>query len=279
MKVNFNIEKLDRLLNDFYKITGLTVSIWDSDINQLTYQPREHSEFCRIIKSAPKGAQRCTACDKELCEKCKEAKGVVSQKCHAGLIDTAFPIKFEQEILGYIMFGQVVGENKSSFEFDGKEICEELKLDFEALNAAYKKLSVNDTHTINSAANILIAATRYIWLSDLLKIDRSTIGADIDKYISENLSSEMSIPELCEKFNISKSKLYSLSEKNFGMTIGAYITKKRIDEAKHLLIATDKPIYEISGLVGIPDYNYFTKVFKKRTGSAPHKYRKSTFSS
>ena len=255
------------------------MSIWDSDMNQLTYQPKAHTEFCRLIKSTPKGAERCTSCDKELCEKCKEARGVVSHKCHAGLIDTAFPIKFDHEILGYIMFGQVVGENQSSFEHDGKETCEELRLDFDTLNDAYKRLSVNDTQTIHSAANILIAATRYIWLSDLLKIDRSTIAADIEKYISDNLSHEISISALCEKFNISKNKLYSLSEKNFGMTIGSYITKKRIDEAKHLLVATDKPIYEISGLVGIPDYNYFTKVFKKQTGSAPHKYRKSVFGS
>ncbi|MNY77182.1 DNA-binding transcriptional regulator AraC [compost metagenome] len=44
--------------------------------------------------------------------------------------------------------------------------------------------------------------------------------------------------------------------------------------AKKLLGDSDYPVYEIAGQVGIPDYNYFTKAFKRETGVLPTVYRK-----
>ena len=108
MTVNFNIERLDRLLHDFYRTSKMTVGIWDADMHQLTHQPKEHCDFCRMVKSTQKGKAACDKCDRALCEKCQKESSAVSHRCHAGLIDTAFPIRFENEILGYIMFGQVL---------------------------------------------------------------------------------------------------------------------------------------------------------------------------
>ena len=74
MIVNFNIEKLDRLLDDFYRTSKMTVGIWDADMHQLTYQPKEHSEFCHMIKETIEGKMACDKCDLELCKKCKQEK-------------------------------------------------------------------------------------------------------------------------------------------------------------------------------------------------------------
>lgn len=35
-------------------------------------------------------------------------------------------------------------------------------------------------------------------------------------------------------------------------------------------------VREISSYVGIPDWNYFTKVFRKEKGCTPSQYRKKT---
>ncbi len=275
LTVNFNIEKLNKLLHDFYRTTNLTVGIWDADMNQLTHQPKEHSDFCRIIKETPKGKEACDKCDLQLCEKCRDANSAVSHRCHAGLVDTAFPIKFEDEILGYIMFGQVIDSENPWTEEEKSKLKNELSLDAEALSLAYSRLHTYDIQSIEAASNILKAATRYLWLSDLIKINKNSTVTALDRYISENISRDISVGDICEHFSMSKNKLYSISKKHFGMTVGAYILKKRTDEAKHLLIASDKPIYEISALVGISDYNYFTKVFKKYAGVTPHRYRKN----
>ena len=38
---------------------------------------------------------------------CAKAKKPVTHYCHAGLVDTAVPIRYKDSILGYIMFGQI----------------------------------------------------------------------------------------------------------------------------------------------------------------------------
>ena len=42
-----------------------------------------------------------------------------------------------------------------------------------------------------------------------------------------------------------------------------------------LLRNTEDRVSDIATEVGIPDYNYFTKVFKKAMGVTPREYRKS----
>ena len=53
-----------------------------------------------------------------------------------------------------------------------------------------------------------------------------------------------------------------------------YLARKRISEAKVLLINTDKSIYEIGKETGYNDANYFGIVFKKYEGISPGEYRK-----
>ena len=59
-----------------------------------------------------------------------------------------------------------------------------------------------------------------------------------------------------------------------GVTPMNYIISKRMDNARKLLINTDKKIKDISNEVGYKDIYYFTKVFKKEIGVSPSEYRK-----
>ena len=275
MIINFNIEKLDTLLLDFYKLTGLTISVWDSNFNQLSYQPRDMPTFCRLIKSTKLGNKRCFECDKELCTRTLTTSQPQTHRCHAGLIDTAIPIKFKDTILGFLMFGQATStETDEELNFMLKKICHELKLEENLLRKAHGDLTKYQPDIVKSAANILKMATRYLWLSDMIKIDNDDLTEKIDEYIRANIDKKITVDSICKQFSISKNKLYSLAQTRLNMTIGNYIQKLRIEAAKNLLTTTDLPIYAICNAIGIVEYNYFTKVFKKQTGLTPLKYRK-----
>jgi len=58
------------------------------------------------------------------------------------------------------------------------------------------------------------------------------------------------------------------------MTIGDYICSRRVTYSKELLRSTHKNIEEIASLCGIPDTNYFAKVFRKLEECSPSEYRK-----
>ena len=273
MKINFNIENLDKLLLDFYKITGLTISVWDSEFNQLSFQPKIMPAFCKLIKSSMAGNRRCFLSDKEVCQQCSQAGKPVTHRCHAGLIDTAIPIRFQDTVLGFMMFGQVT-DKRAPFGEELERLSRELKLDANELSEAYALLDGYDPEKIASAANILKMATRFLWLSNMIDIDRNDISVAISDYIRSNLSSPLTVAVLCKKFSISKNKLYRISKEKFGDTIANYITGVRIERAKHYLTTTDLQVNEVSSLVGIYDYNYFSKLFRQKTGYTPLKYRK-----
>ncbi|MBQ1349455.1 MAG: helix-turn-helix transcriptional regulator, partial [Ruminococcus sp.] len=60
----------------------------------------------------------------------------------------------------------------------------------------------------------------------------------------------------------------------YGITINAYISRKKITAAKQLLRFSDKSIEQIGFEIGISDTNYFTRLFKKIEGITPGEYRK-----
>ena len=53
-----------------------------------------------------------------------------------------------------------------------------------------------------------------------------------------------------------------------------YLTGRRMEEAKKLLLQTDYKSQVIGNMVGYPEPNYFSYVFKKNCGMSPVKYRK-----
>ncbi|MBQ1458450.1 MAG: AraC family transcriptional regulator, partial [Butyrivibrio sp.] len=60
-----------------------------------------------------------------------------------------------------------------------------------------------------------------------------------------------------------------------GITPAVYLRKVRLKKAAGLLISTSDEIQKISGSVGIPDANYFVKLFKAEFQMTPGAYRKS----
>lgn len=273
MYINFKIDKLDELLLDFYRLTGLTISVWDNKMNQLSFQPKEMCRFCQKIKSNKKGKERCYVSDKEIFAKCAKTGKVETHRCHAGLIDTAVPIKFNDVILGYLIFGQAVDGKETDIENKIKSLGLDLGIDYNELLSLYNELKPYDAEKIQSAGNILKTAARYLWLSDYIEIGYNTMASKISDYIKNNLAEKLSLQKICLDLGISKNKLYEISNKQFNMPIGSYISHLRVLEAKNLLTSTSLSVREVSEQVGFEDYNYFIKLFKNNVGETPLKYR------
>lgn len=81
----------------------------------------------------------------------------------------------------------------------------------------------------------------------------------------------------CLNFAISESKLSSrrfgeLFRENFSITPSRYITYCKVEHSKSLLISELFTIEQVSEMCGFSDIYYFSKVFKKLTGTAPSKW-------
>ena len=72
---------------------------------------------------------------------------------------------------------------------------------------------------------------------------------------------------------LSPAYFSDLFKKETGSNFSEYLNKVRIDNAKLLLENDDLPLIEVSLLCGFEDQSYFTKIFKKLTGTTPKKYK------
>lgn len=97
----------------------------------------------------------------------------------------------------------------------------------------------------------------------------------ITEYLNEHYNDEISLESITKKFNINRNKLNGIFLNKTSKTCLNYLMDLRIDMAKIILANTELPVSEVAGRVGYSDSNYFTKIFKKMTGSTPSAFRNS----
>ncbi len=105
------------------------------------------------------------------------------------------------------------------------------------------------------------------------------IVEDVKTRIEYCYAEPINIELLANAFFISVSHLQHLFKAQTGMTIIDFINKTRIENSCTLLKNTDLHISAISEKVGIFDYNYFSRMFKKYIGITPTQYRKNSHES
>ena len=95
-------------------------------------------------------------------------------------------------------------------------------------------------------------------------------------YINTDLCADLRLNVLAELLNVNASYLSTLFKKEVGMTLTDYVNKSRVEHAQKLLLCTDIPIKSIAQQCGIPDIYYFTRLFKRITGTTPKVYREES---
>lgn len=93
-------------------------------------------------------------------------------------------------------------------------------------------------------------------------------------YIEENFAKPVSLKQLSNFVNVSPFHLSHLFTRHAGFSFKAYLTKRRIEEARKLLQNTDLKISAVCRRCGFPNENSFVKAFKKLTGISPAAFRK-----
>lgn len=107
------------------------------------------------------------------------------------------------------------------------------------------------------------------------KIDstRDTIRSAI-AYIDQHLKDEITQKDVAAHVHLNPSYLSVLFKEQVNLTFSEYVTRRRIQRAKELVISTNLPIGEIAEEVGYKTAKYFIKTFKEIEGTTPSAYRK-----
>ena len=93
-------------------------------------------------------------------------------------------------------------------------------------------------------------------------------------YVAKNYPQSISTSDLAAMCFVSESHFCRFFKKMTGKSAISYINEYRIERASALLSSTDASITEIADSVGIPDPNYFARIFTRVKGKSPKEYRK-----
>lgn len=257
MVIEFDTQKINTALSDFYNATGIDIDLFGQDLTPAVSRRVPRNSYCRAVQSDSGGIDACRASDRELVGRCKRSGQLEMHVCHAGMVDAAAPIEYGGQIIGYIIFGCMKPK-------DGVP---------QKHRAEYDAVPPFDAGRIRSVTNIVTMFVKYILLENLL-LREGGISA-VAEYIDRHLHTPLSVRDISKSCGISKSALYSGFHAQFGCTVSGYINKRRTERAKELLDTTDMSVEEISQRVGYSSASYFSKIFKRITGVSPLTYRKT----
>lgn len=94
------------------------------------------------------------------------------------------------------------------------------------------------------------------------------------KHIEQHYSEDLSLADLAESANVSKSECLRCFKQSMGTTPYKYLIEYRLLQAAALLKSTDDTIECIANYVGFQQISHFGKCFKDKTGLSPREYRK-----
>ena len=101
----------------------------------------------------------------------------------------------------------------------------------------------------------------------------SPLVKEIILAVDMDLGKPLTLSYFSEMLNVNSSYLSGLFKKETGTSLTEYVTARRILRAEDLLITSQLPIKTIAEQVGIPDVHYFSRIFKRKTGQTPSRYR------
>lgn len=97
---------------------------------------------------------------------------------------------------------------------------------------------------------------------------------DSMRFVRNNTDRNISVDDVAANVKRSPSYISGLFKKELGITIGAYISRCKLEEAKSLLASTDMSLADISNELCYSSQAYFQNVFKRQYGMTPGEFRK-----
>lgn len=96
---------------------------------------------------------------------------------------------------------------------------------------------------------------------------------DAARFIDERLAEPFTLRDVARHVHLNPSYLSVLFKEQAGLTFSEYVTRRRLQRAKEMLLHTKLPIAEIAERVGYQSPKYFGRIFKQYEGDTPGHYR------
>jgi AraC-like DNA-binding protein len=220
----------------------MEISLLNSNFHTLVSSETVGNSICSDIHKAPGVREVCKASDIEHLVAVTQKREGSLYVCPFGINEAIVPVTRDERIVGYLI--ATIG---------GSEVSGERAM---------------------AAFNILKVLAAQIADEILIADNEESIGVLVKRYVKGNLDKKITLSEIARSLHCSTVTLTEHFRSEFGITIMEYVRRKRMEEARRLLLATDAPLREIALMLGYPDVEYFSRSFKSEFGQPPAAWRK-----
>ncbi|MEV0096892.1 helix-turn-helix transcriptional regulator [Streptomyces sp. NPDC050738] len=126
-------------------------------------------------------------------------------------------------------------------------------------------------------------ASAEVWAALWRVAELSVPGEDADRgagpvaaavaHVEGHLAEQLSVPEVARAAGVSHNHLIRLFRAEQGVTVVAYIRRRRMEQARHLLRESTLSIPAVAASVGIADLQAFNKACRRELGASPRAIR------
>jgi AraC-like DNA-binding protein len=109
----------------------------------------------------------------------------------------------------------------------------------------------------------------------LIKQKALVLAKNTAAYLQTQLGENIKFSELIVKMGTNRNQLNDAFKTRYGITVFAWLLKKRMSLAQTLLQTTTLSILQVGDQVGYPDSNNFSTAFKREYKLSPRHYRQS----
>ena len=159
---------------------------------------------------------------------------------------------------------------KQTYVFHDTDIMEEM-----SNIVALEKVSVYNDRIYKAASKYLFTIFMKLAETKQMAMQGSSIAQQILAELDDAIDSNVSLDDICNKMQISRSKVIREFKKYYGTTPHAYLLDRKIDFAKMLLQNSRHSVKAISAHLCFTSEKYFASIFKEKTGMSPSEYRKT----
>lgn len=265
----------------FSKATGLPLAIRpiQSFDNALADTAGENP-FCAIMARTNSGCANCLKMQAQL----EQEAGLEpkSLHCFAGLCDTAVPVRVGDKLIAFLQTGQILLHQPNQEEFS-KTTQQLLKwgseVNLKRLEEAYFQTKVFDRDQYEAMITLLSTFAEHLaTISNSIAVEDHkadpVLVTNAKKYIQERYHEQLSLDDAARAVNASTRHFCKLFKEATGITFTDYLSRVRVEKAKHLLQNPHLRVSEIAFETGFESISQFNRSFKRITGQSPTEFRK-----
>ena len=274
--MSYDVTKLYRAINNFYRISGMEIAVGDRNRHGLTSSRCDGCNFCGFVHSFPGALSICSSSDMEHIYEMERTHSPVVYTCPLGIEEVLLPIMRDGELDGYLFCSMGVLDECGDGDARAEELCRgALGISGDELLLKIRSMPHFTLAERDAYLGVLKALGRYIETEGLLPDKGQTIGQLVKNYIKENIKRKITLSDIARTLHCSTVTITEHFRREFGVSVMQYVLKKRMELAPIALSAEDTTIAEAARTVGFSDVEYFSRCFKRHFGLSPRDWKKA----